>query len=107
MMSGNATLDYVQQECIQIAEALESFFTPRKAKLAAATVLRNTAAIQPHCGFCGTAPGQWRELYTSPIKPNTWICDSCAMYVAIYLTSPEKASELKHEQWLELKDLAP
>jgi hypothetical protein len=106
-MSGNATLDFVQQKCLEVAEALESRFTPTREKRAAATILRNIVAVQPHCSFCGTGSGKWRDLYPSTVKPTTWICDGCAMYVAIYLVHPGRTSEVRHERWLESKDLAP
>jgi hypothetical protein len=106
-MSTETVLDVVQERCIEIAEALESRFTPRRAKLAAAVILRNAATDQPHCSFCGAGPSRGCTLHTSPIKPKTWICDSCAMYVAIYLTRLSPTSEVEHDRWLRFKDFAP
>jgi hypothetical protein len=97
------TLDFVQKECIEIAEALESLFTPHKMKRAAATILRNIVAVKPHCSFCGTAPNRWCALHPSPVKPNTWICDGCAIYNARL----GNMSEREHERWLQLKSFAP
>lgn len=106
-MWGESTHDPVRQKCLDIAEALEYRVTPREVKREAAIILRNSVAIQPHCCLCGTGPSQWSTLYQSPIKPNTWVCDSCAAYVAIYVTRPNNTLERKHERWLRLKDFAP
>ena len=97
--------DFVQRECIEIAEALESRFTPWNIKCTAATVLRNIVAAEPHCGFCATGPHRWCFLYPSPVKPNTWIGDGCAIYIARHGMTAER--EYEHERWLQLKGFAP
>ena len=95
--------EFLQQECITTAKALEARFTSRRRKLVAATVLRNIAVEKPHCCYCGTGPNRWTILLPSRIKPATWICDGCATYNARQAVSAER----KHQQWVELKDFAP
>lgn len=102
-MAVATTLDFVQQECVATAEALESRFTSRKKKRTAAAILRNIVIEQPHCGFCGSGPNRWCDLHPSPVKPKTWICDACAMYVARF----GMISQRRDEHWLQLKDFAP
>jgi len=45
--------DFLQQQCVAIAEALEALVTSRNKKRIAARVLRTMAIERPHCGFCG------------------------------------------------------
>jgi hypothetical protein len=106
-MWDESTHDPVREKCLEIAAALEYRITPREAKLEAAIILRNSVAVQPHCCLCGAGPGQWNVLYQSPIKPNTWVCDNCATYVAIYVTRLNNTSERQQERWLRLKTFAP
>ena len=106
-VSGESSHDPVRQKCLEIAEALECLITPREVKRDAAIILRNSVAIQPHCCMCGRGPDQWNQLYQSPIKPNTWVCDACVSYVSIYATGLSNTLERKHQRWLNLKHFAP
>ena len=95
--------EFLQQECITTAKALEARFTSRRRKRVAATILHNMVLEKPHCGFCGTGPDRHTILHPSKVKPMTWICDGCAIYIGRHAVSTER----KEEQWVRLKDFAP
>jgi hypothetical protein len=98
-----ATTDFVRRECLEAAQALERFFTPRARKRTAAILLRNASIVKPHCKFCANRPQPGIVLHESPYDPTTWICEYCAWYIA----RGREMMKLKSEAWARLKDFAP
>jgi hypothetical protein len=97
----SATTNFVRQELLEIAGALERIFTPRARKRSAAILIRNATLEKPHCKFCGLGPRLGVELHQS-LDPTTWICAFCAWYI----TRGRQVLKREHD-WARLKDFAP
>jgi len=97
----SATTDFVRQEVLAIAVALERIFTSRARKRSAAILLRNATLERPHCKFCGSGPRLGVALHQS-LDPTTWICDFCVSYIA-----GGRQAQKREPDWARLKDFAP